>query len=84
MADKPAAGGTVRKKPASKRATDPKTPTCCEADRTPSFNETTVKAIEDVRADRNLTRYADGDELFEKMGIKVGKAKAKAIAKART
>ncbi|MGO9464451.1 MAG: hypothetical protein ACLQIB_28045 [Isosphaeraceae bacterium] len=78
MAGKPAAGGPVRKKPASKRATDPKPPTCCEADRTPSFNETTVKAMEDVRDGKNLTRYADADELFEKMGIKVGKAKAKA------
>ena len=78
MASKPAAGGRVRKKPAAKSATDPKTPTCCEADRTPSFNETTVKAMEDIRDGKNLTRYADGDELFEKMGIKVGKAKAKA------
>ena len=66
MASKPAAGGRVRKKPAPKRATDPKTPTCCEADRTPSFIETTVKAMEDVRDGKNLTRYADGDELFEK------------------
>ena len=78
MASKPAAGGRVRKQPAPKRATDPKTATCCEADRTPSFNETTVKAMEDVRDGKNLTRYADGDDLFEKMGIKVGKAKAKA------
>ncbi len=78
MAGKPAAGGPVRKKAASKRATDPETPTCCEADRTPTFNETTVKAMEDVRDGKNLTRYADGDELFAKMGIRVGKAKAKA------
>ncbi len=68
----------MRNKPAPKRDPDPKTPTCCEADRTPSFNETTVKAMEDVRDGKNLTRYAHADELFEKMGIKVGKAKAKA------
>jgi hypothetical protein len=78
MASKPATGGRVRKKSAPKGATDPTTPTCCEADRAPSFNETTVKAMEDIRDGKNLTRFANGDELFDKMGIKVGKAKAKA------
>jgi hypothetical protein len=77
MAGKLAAGKRAGKKPVSKKTADPEAPTCCEADWTPSFNETTVKAMEDVRAGRNLTRYADADELFEKMGIKVGKAKAK-------
>ncbi len=76
MPGKSTAGGRVRKKPTSRKAAESKTPTCCEPDRTPSFNETTVEAMEDVRAGRNLTRYADADELFEEMAIKVGKAKA--------
>jgi hypothetical protein len=36
-------------------------------------NATTRRAIADVKAGR-LTRYADEDELFRKLGIKVGKA----------
>jgi hypothetical protein len=77
MAGKLTAGGRASKKRVPKKTADPEAPTCCEADRTPSFNETTIRAMEDVRAGKNLTRYADADELFENMGIKVGKAKAK-------
>ena len=77
MAGKLAAGGPASKRPRSRKTADPEAPTCCDANWTPSFNETTIKALEDVRANRNLTRYADEDELFEKMGINVGEAKAK-------
>ena len=76
MASKGVAGKSAGKKLKSKKPADLETPSCCEADRTPSFNETTIKAIEDTRAGRNLTEFADEDELFQKLGIKVGKEKA--------
>ncbi len=75
MASKVTAGEFAGKKPRSKKTADLETPTCCEADRTPSFNQTTIEALEDAKADRNLTRYADEDELFRKLGIQVGKEK---------
>lgn len=75
MASKGVAGKSPGRKPKSKNPADLETP-CCEIDRTPSFNETTIKAIEDTRAGRNLTEFADEDELFQKLGIKVGKEKA--------
>ncbi len=78
MAGKLRSSGRSTRKPVPKKPAEPEAPTCCEADWTPSFNETTLKAMEDVRTGKNLTRYADADELFEKMGIKVGKANAKA------
>jgi hypothetical protein len=78
MARKRAAGSPRAKKRTSEATADTNGAPCCEAGRAPSFNETTIRALEDARADRNLTEYADEDELFEKMGIKVGKAKTKA------
>jgi hypothetical protein len=78
MAGKRVAGGPARKKPASEKTADSNALPCCEPDREPSFNETTIRAIEDARAGIGVTEYADADELFEKMGIKVGKAKTKA------
>jgi antitoxin component of RelBE/YafQ-DinJ toxin-antitoxin module len=48
---------------------------CCEPDRTPSFNETTIRALEDARAGIGVTEYADAADLFKKMGIEVGKEK---------
>jgi hypothetical protein len=62
--------------PVPEQSDKSKAPACCEAGATPSFNETTIKALEDARDDRDLTRYADEDDLFQKMGIKVGKTKA--------
>jgi DNA-damage-inducible protein J len=35
-------------------------------------NATTRKALRDAEAGRNLTRYADADDLFKKLGIKRG------------
>jgi hypothetical protein len=78
MAGKRAAGAPRTKKRASEETGNSSGTPCCEAERAPSFNETTIRALEDARAGRNLTEYADEDELFEKMGIKLGKAKTKA------
>jgi hypothetical protein len=78
MAGKRAAGAPRTKKRVSEDTADSNDAPCCEVDRAPSFNETTTRALEDARAGRNLTEYADADELFEKMGIKAGKAKRKA------
>jgi hypothetical protein len=75
VASKVTAGESAGRKPRSKKPADRESPTCCEPDRTPSFNQTTIEALEDAKADRNLTRYADEDELFQKLGIKVGKEK---------
>jgi DNA-damage-inducible protein J len=38
-------------------------------------NATTRKALRDADAGRNLTRYADADDLFRKLGVKRGKSK---------
>ncbi len=35
-------------------------------------NATTRKALHDAEAGRNLTRYADDDDLFRKLGVKRG------------
>jgi DNA-damage-inducible protein J len=35
-------------------------------------NATTRKALRDAEAGRNLTRYADADDLFRKLGVKSG------------
>jgi hypothetical protein len=78
MSGKRVAGGPATKKPVSETTADSNDLPCCEADRTPSLNETTIRALEDARAGIGVTEYADEVELFEKMGIKVGKAKAKA------
>jgi hypothetical protein len=75
MAGKPMAGGPATRKPASEKPDDSSALPCCEPDRTPSFNETTIRALEDARAGIGVTEYADAAELFEKMGIKVGKEK---------
>jgi hypothetical protein len=39
-------------------------------------NERTRKALRDADAGKNLTRYADADDLFGKLGIKLGQEKA--------
>ena len=36
-------------------------------------NAATLRALADLKAGR-LTRYADADDLFRKLGVKVGKA----------
>ncbi len=41
-----------------------------------SFNAITIKALRDAEAGKNLTNYVDEDDLFGKLGIKIGKAKA--------
>jgi hypothetical protein len=51
-----------------------------KASRTPRFNATTIKAMQDAKAGKNLTRYIDEDDLFQKLGIKLGKAQTKAKA----
>jgi hypothetical protein len=78
MAGKRVAGGPATKKPVAEKMVDSNSLPCCEPDKARSFNETTIRALEDAQAGRNLTQFADEDELFEKMGIKVGKAKPKA------
>jgi hypothetical protein len=40
-------------------------------------NAETAKVLRDADAGKNLTRYVDEDNLFKKLGIKVGKATAK-------
>ena len=40
-------------------------------------NATTREALHDAEAGRNLTRYADADDLFRKLGVKSGKGKPK-------
>ncbi len=37
------------------------------------FNAETAQALRDADAGRNLTRYVDEDDLFRKLGIKIGK-----------
>ena len=78
MAGKRAAGAPRDKKPVSEGTADSNGAPCCQAGRSPAFNETTIRALEDARADRDLAEYADEDELFKKLGIEVGKAKTQA------
>ena len=54
MAGKLRSSGRSTRKPVPKKPAEPEAPTCCEADWTPSFNETTLKAMEDVRTGKNL------------------------------
>jgi DNA-damage-inducible protein J len=37
-------------------------------------NATTREALRDAEAGRNLTRYADADDLFRKLGVKRGQS----------
>jgi len=37
------------------------------------FNATTIKALRDAKARKNLTTCVDEDDLFKKLGIKIGK-----------
>jgi hypothetical protein len=37
------------------------------------FNAKTAKALRDADAGKNLTHYVDEDDLFRKLGIKIGK-----------
>jgi DNA-damage-inducible protein J len=37
-------------------------------------NATTCEALSDAEAGRNLTRYADADDLFRKLGVKRGQS----------
>ena len=37
------------------------------------FNAETAQALRDADAGRNLTHYVDEDDLFRKLGIKIGK-----------
>ena len=78
MAGKMVAGGPAAKKPVSEKSANSDALPCCEPQRNPSFNATTIRALEDARAGIGVTEYADEVELFEKMGIKSGKAKTKA------
>jgi hypothetical protein len=39
-----------------------------KASRTPRFNATTIKAMEDAKTGKNVTLYRDEDELFQKLG----------------
>jgi len=39
-------------------------------------NERTRKALRDADAGKNLTRYVDADDLFRKLGIKLGQEEA--------
>jgi hypothetical protein len=39
-------------------------------------NARTRKALRDAEAGKNLTRYVDADDLFRKLGIKLGQEKA--------
>jgi hypothetical protein len=48
-----------------------------QASTPPRFNATTIKAMQDAKAGTNLTRYRDEDDLFQKLGIKLGQAKAR-------
>jgi len=48
--------------------------------KTPRFNATTIRAMEDARTGKNVTIYRDEDDLFQKLGIPLGKAQTKAKA----
>ena len=37
-------------------------------------NATTLEALRDAEAGKNLTRYADADDLFRKPGVKGGQS----------
>ncbi len=78
MAGKLVARGPAGKKPAIEKPADSDALPCCEPDKIRLFNETTVRAIEYASAGIVVTEYADEVELFEKMGIKIGKGKKKA------
>jgi hypothetical protein len=57
-------------KPAAPMASDvPK------ASKVRRFNATTIKALHDAKLRRNLTSCVDEDDLFRKLGVKIGKAK---------
>src|SRR5262245_10435450 len=75
MAGEPVAGGPATRKPVPEKPDDSNALPCCEPDRTPSFNETTIRALEEAKVGIGVTDYADAAELFEKTGIKVGKEK---------
>jgi hypothetical protein len=38
------------------------------------LNAVTIKALRDAKVGKNLTRYVDEDDLFRKLGIKIGEA----------
>ncbi len=42
--------------------------------KTDVFNDETEQVLRDADAGKNLTRYVDADDLFRKLGIKIGKA----------
>ena len=75
MTGRPVAGRRAARKSVPEKTDDSGAMPCCEPDRTPSFNETTIRALEDARAGIGVTEYADAADLFKKMGIKVGKEK---------
>ena len=65
MADKRVTGRPAAKEPVPEKTDDSDMLSCCESDRTPSFDETTIRALEDARASIGVTEYADAAELFE-------------------
>jgi hypothetical protein len=40
------------------------------------FNAETAQVLRDAEAGKNMTTYVDEDDLFRKLGIKIGTAKA--------
>jgi hypothetical protein len=67
MVNKLATGESEGKKPVPEKSANPKAPASSKADKTQSFNQTTIEALQDARDDKNLTRYADEDDLFKKL-----------------
>jgi hypothetical protein len=69
------AKGAPKTVPADKAQAAPKT-----SKASPSkghiVNAETAKVLRDADAGKNLTRYVDEDDMFKKLGIKLGKAKA--------
>lgn len=64
MATKGVAGKATGRKPKSEKPADLDSLSCCDPNPEPSFNQTTIEALEDAEADRDLTRYANTDELL--------------------
>jgi hypothetical protein len=70
----PAQESRAPKAPAASDASRPNGAAPCTRSHVP--NARTRKTLRDADAGKNLTRYADEDELFRKLGIELGQGEA--------
>jgi len=72
---KPLAENIVTAKSAPVKPAAPMASDVPKASKVRRFNATTIKALRDAKLRRNLTSCVDEDDLFRKLGVKIGKAK---------